>query len=422
MKKLLKTLILFIVVYFVLNFAIQFFSKGHTIHYSIVKQNQEVEVTETYKRRMKKVLNHYYLKFQIGKDTFTYQTMENFNDKKKIVEDVFYVKDGAISCFLPVFSGKQILTDIMCKENATVYYHYSDIKNPSIKLREFQNLVRKNGYQLKQFQDQTEYRKRMSTISVYRNNLADDMLVGITYYKGLYGIYGDEIKNIRLFDHDVYTRKLSAFVGKYYFTANYNQQYDFQSFYLVDLVTGEKEEVKTKYEIPSDAYITGVVEDSVYLVDRLEKKQYQFSTISKTLREIGNEKQGMQFYENGKFETVPATRLTLKERYFDTEQLEIEDDYVVLQKMPYQKSGYNYYYKKEADQYKIYRSDRQNLKNKLYLFTTKNIDDVYITDRYIYYREGNTIKCYQDAFGVRSILTDTEFEFNPDIKYGAFEK
>ena len=39
------------------------------------------------------------------------------------------------------------------------------------------------------------------------------------------------------------------------------------------------------------------------------------------------------------------------------------------------------------------------------------------TDSYIYYKDGNYLKYYQDMTGIRTIAYDKEFEFNNSLHY-----
>jgi len=85
-------------------------------------------------------------------------------------------------------------------------------------------------------------------------------------------------------------------------------------------------------------------------------------------------------------------------------------------------SGYYYYFQKKDDNYKIYRANVQNPKQKLYITETDNIDDIQYNKEYIYYIKNNQINYYSDNTGVRTLMENTELEFNENLNYNLYIK
>ena len=62
----------------------------------------------------------------------------------------------------------------------------------------------------------------------------------------------------------------------------------------------------------------------------------------------------------------------------------------------------------------------QNPDFKIYLFSTKQIDDIQYVRDYIYFSEDNEVKYYHDKTGVKTLFKNDEFEFNKSLFYSVF--
>lgn len=422
MKSLCKTFLSLCILYYLLSCIVSLVSKGHDIHYDILRKKDKVEVSEKLVIHTKKEENSYTLKMTVANETFEYHLMHDFDQKKKIVDDVIFTKDKEYRCILPIFKGNQILTDIICKDSKNQYYNYNSIINPSVSLQKFAKKLEKFGYQSRNYKDQKNEKKKIDLLELYPKNIPNDILFGLTNYKGLYVLKKSQLSNVLLFDQDIYTREISAFVDDYYVVADYNDVYDIKRFFLINLKDGSKKTVTSKTPIASDAYIAGVVGDCVYIIDKSNKKEYQLSVSDESIIEIGNETSNMKYYQNGKWEIVPYTRMTLKNTYFNLFEVTKEGDYHLFLKTGGESTGYSYYYKKVNDGYEIYRSQTGDNHKKMYLFKTDNVKYIKCSKHYIFYQTKNEIKYYSDMTGVRTLLSNSELEFNQDILYGIYEK
>lgn len=422
MKKLFRVFLSLAILYLVLSSVKGCTNKGHTIKYPIYRKQDDVMITESFVRRTKQELDHYYFKIKIGEHDFFYQTMSLSGNKKEVIDDILYLDDKEYLCILPIFKKDGIMSDVICKnKKQNIYYNYHDIQHPTSTMKTFVHSLLKSGYYERHYQDNKNKIEKIDMLTFYPNNTQDDFDFGITNYKGIYTI-DDKVKNISLFDHDVYTRKLSAFVNGYYVVANYNEKYDFNSFYFVNLYDGTKYELELPLPIANDSYIAGVVNNKIYIIDKSNKRQYECSISKKTWKEVGNEIDGMRYYEDGEWKIVPSSRFTLKETTFKTNKEKKEEDYTLFLSTDGKKSGYHYYYKKMDKQYQIYRSNKQNSEVKTYLFTTDHIKTIEISKEYIFYQNGNEVHYYHDRTGNRTLLVDSELEFNKGILFGFYEK
>ena len=417
MKKLFETFIVLLLVYFILSVIAVRINHGYEIDYSIFRKKVDVTINEKYEKNIKGEINHYDFIITVGKDKFKYRLLED-NNYTKLIEDVYYESDDNYVCILPVFKNNTIKTDIMCKAKNGVYYNYSSISAPSKKLIKFANSI--SIYEKRNYQDKLGKITDQDLTHIYSNNLMNDFVFALTNYKGLY-ILGDEIKNIKLFKDDAYTRDLSTFTTRYYVTADYSQKYDFNSLYLIDLKNNSKHKIKLKNSLPQDSYIAGVIDDDVYIIDKSNIKEYKLNAKNKTIKEIGNENSGMLFYNNGTWDTVPWARMTLKNTYFKNVKEENSGKYHLFLTNSKLKSGYSYYYKKNGKNYEIYK-EVCNSDEMMYLFTTTDISKMKSASSYLFYQEDDKIKYYSDKTGIRTVLENSELHFNKDILYGVYYK
>ena len=90
-------------------------------------------------------------------------------------------------------------------------------------------------------------------LRMYKDNIIDNHYLYIENYKGIYLINKEyNVKNITIFKNDLYTNKISILNGKNYITANYNDQYKFHEFKVVNITNGKKSEIISNDDISFD--------------------------------------------------------------------------------------------------------------------------------------------------------------------------
>lgn len=431
MGKVLKLLIVMSILYIIIQFGFKFIEKGHQLEYKIKTDDHEFIVKEIYTQNVKNEMDNYYLEMVIGNSTFDYQTFNNFNMQSKIVKNIYYFNDENYECILPVFVKDMVLSDIICK-NGNVYQNYHNIKNKDANLDAFAVSLNKIGYNVSKFDENLTPITSEQTITLY-NNLLENHYLALENYKGIYTINkknNDKIYNSSLFSNDIYTKELSAFVGKYYLVADYTKQYRFNEFILIDTTNNLKDKISYDYDINMDSYIQGVIGNNVYLYDNKTEKQYEIDVKEKIIIEVGNKEVGYKNYVNGEFVKVQNNLNHFTFTKYSTDNIWNEREYPLVEKTGVTKSGYYYIYEQDGLSYHVYRSNIQNGITKTYLFTlsdsssynvARNNNIIYIGN-YIYYKDGNRIKRYSDEYGVQTILSDSELGFNKNIHFGVYEK
>ncbi len=397
MKFLWKSLAIFLSILIILKYLVFLFNPGHTDKYNI--GNFEIKETLNTKNN-----NNYYFDIKSENTNLNFQINKNYNKEKKVIKNLIYQTIDEYECLLPIFKNKQILTDVMCLKNDTIYnIHDLNIDKETFK---------KYGYDENKYTDNPNEITVSNTETLYKENIPKNSYIASESYRGL-TLIGSKDSMIKLFENDVYKKDISIYTGKYYLVADYNSEYTFKYFHLVNIINGEKKTIRSYDDISFDSYIMGAVDGEVYLFDKENQKQYKISIKEESVDQIGS-KDNIKYYD-GTWKTITLSE-ALNEKHFENNKAGIKG-YDKTEKI----GNYYYLYKKEGEKYKVYRADIQNKDLKTYLFDTSDLSSIiYIKDK-IYYRNGDTFYYYGEN-GSRKILKNTELEFNSDISLGVYEK
>ena len=193
--------------------------------------------------------------------------------------------------------------------------------------------------------------------------------------------------------------------------------------YIFDIIKNKIKEKKLPYKISYNSKIIGASSNSIYLIDYDNKKEYEINLKKGHIKEVGNKEVGYITYSCSKQENIDSKSILHKDYIIPICNRDNDDkNYYQIDKVGGKKSGYYYYYKKANDGYKIYRSNVQNKNEKLYITTVKNLDNIKYHNEYIYYIKDNQINYYSDNTGIRTLLENTEFEFNKSLNYHLYVK
>ena len=411
MKRMFGLVLILFISYLLIQIAYNYFSKGYEITYEIDGYN----VYEKYISRTKGERDSYYIEIKDSNDTFTYNTYKNFNKKQEIVKNINIIESDGYKCIYISFKDNYN-SNIRCLKNK-IMYNYQDIKGKSLGL---DNKVKALDYDVSKYIDNAEEIKRFEGIFVSQANLVKGHYMGLTSYKGVYLInnYSDVkfLYDEALFSKDKINQSISIYMGKYYLVADYDQDYTFNKFYLMEVTYGDKSEIKYHSKISFDSYMMGAVGNKAYLLDCDNKKQYEIDINTKTVIEVGNEKIGIKYYKNGKWEKINCTTAIKTKPKFIMNSEE-KEGYERVDLVGGTKTGYKYYYKKNGSTYDVYRS-MQNKDELLYIFSTSYIENLVYHKEYVYFQDGEYIKCYHDDMGVKKIYHAVKGIFNGKYSFG----
>lgn len=419
MKKLFKILLSLIVLYFVLKLGIKHFGNGHNISYKIDKFNIEEKLSINNKDE----IDNYYIKINSKKFNIELQILSNLKKDKKILKEIKYETFNNQTCILPIFKDNQILTDILCVNN-NIINNYSSLKGTNHELDNFANRMKEYGYNFKKYENNLKKYTKSKTLKLFTNNIVNNHFIALNDYRGIKTISnGNNYNSFNLFKKDIYNVSLAYGLKNKYIIFDYNNKYEFDKLYVIDIVKNKKEVIKLKNKISHNSKIIGTNDNSILLIDYDNKKEYEINIKKNNIKEIGNKDNGYITYNCGKKENIESNKILNKDYLiFKCYQNKKDDKYERIDLAGSSNSGYYYYYQKTVDGYKVYRSNVQNPKQKLYITTLDNIDNINYSKEYIYYIKDNQINYYSDYTGIRTLMENTEFEFNKSLNYHVYVK
>lgn len=421
MKKTFIFIITLLLIYLALIYGYRFYGKGHNYEYTINNDDKELIVNETFNNDKKNP--NYYITIMYDDVKFGFQTFDNFNNKSKIIKNIYTYSNDKYVCVLPSAINNKVISDILClnKDNKYFYY-YNSLKGMDKELDIFVDNLSK-VYNIDNWIDNSD-KYDNSGITVYNDNIKNNQYIMITNYKGLFLINNKKVNNITLFTNDVYQKKLDFVYNNKYVVADYTKKYRFHEFYVIDIQNGNKDKIISNNEISFDSYIQGQIDNKIYMFDKTSKKQFEFNMNDNTIKEIGNESIGIKIYNNEtqKWENIPAMKACNEEILFILENNVSKDGFVKIDKLGTEQYGYNFYYKKVDDKYLVYRSNVQDMDSLTYVFTTSNIDNVVYFYDSVYFIDDDYIKNYSDKSGIKKIVSYKELKFNDNLYFSIYKR
>ena len=391
-----KRLISFIIILIFLIVLCSFFFNNKTLKYKLKHEDNKFIIEEIYNK------GNYYIKISKDDLKYSFYIYDKLSKKRKIVTDIHYYKDKTYECVLPIIDN-EVKIDMVCyKDN--VVYNYSELIGESKKLDKFIDTIK--IYNKKKYIDNLSKSKIINSIKFYTQNSIKN-IIAITTYKGLVV----NKKEIKLFKNDVYNNKISTFIDNYYLIADYDNNFEFQYFYVVNINTNEVFKIKSKEVISLDSYIQGIVDNKVYLYDIDNENQYEIDIEDKKIKLISSNKY-IKYYKNNKWEKMNKVNAN-KEIHFDYTSL--DNNFTEYDKV-LESDNYYYLFKEINNGYKLYRVDKENIDayKFIHIVPTTSIN---FKDDYLYYVDNNKLYYYSDNSGLITLLEYNELEFNNTIKY-----
>ncbi len=411
-RKILSILGIFIILFLIIFICIHFLSKGYTRKYKV----KNYSIKEVYTKDEQDEHDNYYIEIVANNVVYNYQFYTDFKDNNKIVKDVLYY-DGEYKCVLPILSDK-VKVDLLCyKDNE--YYNYQTIKGADSKLDSFVDKIPSDKYDIADFEDNKDNDTKYDKITYYKNNIPSKYGISITTLKGIISIVNNKVYKTDLFDKDVYKREISAYSLNYYFSANYNSKQEFKEVYIVNLLNGKDKTIKTSDYISFDSYIQGIVDNSVYIYDINNEKQYKVNLKDNTVTEVGNSDKGIKYFD-GNWSLISSIKANNKQ-LFKNNNIKSNGHYYTY-KAGNKLSGFYYYLYSSENGYDVYKANAQNKKIKKFLFSVKDVNDIQCIDDYIFYKDNDSIKLYSEYTGIKTIIENSELEFNENIIYNIYAK
>ncbi|MGM9878995.1 MAG: hypothetical protein ACI31R_03120 [Bacilli bacterium] len=396
MKKVIKLLIGIFVLVLIFELIAYIFKTHHEVTYTLKDDNQTFKINEIYKNKK------YYFKITNKDLIYSFEIPDEFHKRKEIINKIYSYQKDDLYCIYPAIE-KGESTNILCSKNKKSYSYTNYEKY----LGSFVETLKKQGYDSPSWEKQSNKSRQIETLTAYQNNIKEKTYIYIYKYNGFFAITKDSLEQIKLFENDTYINHLGTTIDKYYLIPNYDQKYDYDELYVIDMTKNKVKQRKLKYKISKDSYINGVIEDEVYIFDKDELKQYKISKKGKKIKEVGNKEDGALFY-NLKFETKSVYDFRDEELKFKTmkdyiSQIEKNTSINYLQS-----AEDTYYYQTKNNDVYYYNI---NNKTKVLLFN-KEISDFTLVKDTLYFISEDNLYSYDFKEGLRKLITYSELSFN----------
>lgn len=356
-----------LILFFGLIILIKYFVSNYEIKYEI----DTFSVVENYKD------NVYYFEITDNDElVYNFKLYEKRSLSKKILDDIKIVENDIYKCIYPV-SDKALFYPVCYSDNENLI-SYDLIDNEEI--NDFVDEL-KIKFETPVFNESEEFK--------FMDNVDDDTYIAVWKYNGFYLLKKGEVKTLDLFNKDRYSNDLSVLYKDKILVPNYDEDLVFSNFILLDIVTGEYEKVKSKFEISYDGYIAGTFKNNVYLFDNKNEKLYTINIKNGKVSLVGDEEKGFVKIEN--FREVKAN---LNE---------------------YKKDKITYFAELSKNNIKVkdnYRYYEENEDIKVKFMYDNEFSVVHIYKDSIYYLKDDNLYMYDNKSGSKLLLHYFELNFN----------
>ena len=246
-KALLPLLAIILVIVLLIFFLIGSKDKSYSLEYDI----GNYKISENYNENEK--IYYYDIKSEDIEYNFIYNS--EYLEDKKLVSNIKSYKKGDYTC-LEITSSLLKISPLCNEKGKLIDYHL--IPDGTFKNLKNTNYIGENGYNYKKY-------------NIYTKN--ENILVW--NYKGFNHIKKDKVESIDIFNKDIYSIPLATKINNYIFIPDYEQEYNFNRVYIINIDTSKVEKWTLKDKISFDSYIAGTHDNSIFLVDTKNKTEYE---------------------------------------------------------------------------------------------------------------------------------------------------
>lgn len=353
----------FVVLIVLINLIISIFKKySYSIEYNI----GEYSISENYNNEN----SYYYYTISTSNLVYDFLYESNYLKERKLIKEIKEYTDEDYTCI--IIKSNQLDTYPMCsyKKEYIDYHLISD--NLKSKLSEY-------------YQSSKEIEKTYDNYNLY--NEEENLL--IWSYKGFKYIHQGKLTFIKIFNKDIYEIPLATKINNYILIPDYEQEYNFNKVYLINLDTLEVDEWSLKYSISYDSYILGTNDKSLFIIDKKNEKEYELVPHKKKMRIVATSNQQGTIYDENQVSKVSMKKLISKEYSFTYKML------------------YNYTLKNNY-LYLNYIDSSNVIK-----ISDKKVDYIVASSKEnIYYLVEDTLYRYNPQYGEVKLISYSEWKYN----------
>ncbi len=430
MKRMFNIIMMLLIIYLLVQFIFSFFIRSHLIIYEIEVDNKIYNITENFNNKYKTEnidkfdnQNYYYEIRDDEQLLFSFKLIGNFIGNKKFLKDLILYKQENLICVYPVFAKHENQLDVICN-NGDIQFTYLSLKGQNQSLDKFVESLQQLGFNHYSWQSSEVQTIMHDNVELYIENILDNQYIVLWHYNGIYIFTANKEKKLELLKQDRYNNDLGVMVNQYYLIPDDNQQNTFQRLISTNVVKLVSESIELHYDISFNSFVQGVVDDKIYLIDKIDNRQYEVNINNKKASLIGDAGNMVKHYRDGKWEERNIYDVIDNELIFGYEQKipEVLADYerTNIDEVMGDTDGYYYLYLGEGDNTAVYRVDKQNLDIKTKLFKLPTITSVKYIEDAIYFISNDHLYMYSDSLGLRPLLKYNELKFNQNNMYNIY--
>ena len=395
-KKIITFSLLLLFLTLLLEFSINYFKTSHHVEYDI----SGYMVEEDYIKKSGK--DYYLIKASKDGKEYIFNAQNEFNKNEKIIKEIISYDTDDISCATIIYTNNSSSTPLCYKDK--ILHSYISVENEP-GMSEYLKQLNKYAEDKITSSDESYV---FAYNEIYKNNLYKNEDIIMYNYKNIIKINGERTMTFDFSNKDVFKNEYGTLVGKYYVIPKIRNSIEFSHYLIVDIEKETVEEIDLAREvsanISSQMYVNGIYNSNLYIFDKSNLVQYEINPGKGEIKVVGNKDKKGIVYKNGQEEeigvyTLNNEKVTFTENYDAYKEIDYDQIFLTSNGAIYVKDGVFY---------KVYNN---YLKNPIYLFEAKNVQDIKVKEDNIYYINDQFLYRYNDYGNVR-ILKREQFKYD----------
>ena len=395
-KKIITFSLLLLFLTLLLEFGINYFKTSHHVEYDI----SGYMVEEDYIKKSGK--DYYLIKASKDGKEYIFNAQNEFNKNEKIIKEIIPYDTDDISCATIIYTNNSSSTPLCYKDK--ILHSYISVENEP-GMSEYLKQLNKYAEDKITSSDESYV---FAYNEIYKNNLYKNEDIIMYNYKNIIKINGERTMTFDFSNKDVFKNEYGTLVGKYYVIPKMRNNIEFSHYLIVDLEKETVEEIDLAKEVPakisSKMYVNGIYNSNLYIFDKSNLVQYEINPDKGEIKVVGNKDKKGIVYKNGQEEEIGVYTL-------NNEKVKFTENYDAYKEIDYDQiflTSNGAVYVKDGVFYKVYNN---YLKNPIYLFEAKNVQDIKVKEDNIYYINDQFLYRYNDYGNVR-ILKREQFKYD----------
>lgn len=395
-KKIITFSLLLLFLTLLLEFGINYFKTSHHVEYDI----SGYMVEEDYIKKSGK--DYYLIKASKDGKEYIFNAQNEFNKNEKIIKEIISYDTDDISCATIIYTNNSSSTPLCYKDK--ILHSYISVENEP-GMSEYLKQLNKYAEDKITSSDESYV---FAYNEIYKNNLYKNEDIIMYNYKNIIKINGERTMTFDFSNKDVFKNEYGTLVGKYYVIPKMRNNIEFSHYLIVDLEKETVEEIDLAREvsakISSQMYVNGIYNSNLYIFDKSNLVQYEINPGKGEIKVVGNKDKKGIVYKNGQEEEIGVYTL-------NNEKVKFTENYDAYKEIDYDQiflTSNGAVYVKDGVFYKVYNN---YLKNPIYLFEAKNVQDIKVKEDNIYYINDQFLYRYND-YGNVKILKREQFKYD----------